>query len=147
MRAGRFAALVLAITAIAAAPAASQDLAEVRPVFRLVPDGPEALALTVCVPDGWALYAPDLPEHPTGGAGLPLRIRAGNDSVLPRAWPRPLSRSTVLGRSWIHPAGCFRAGLPAVGPEALAAGLELSWALCRADLCIPGRTVVELESS
>ncbi len=115
-----------------------------RPVFWVDSYAAPELALTVCVPSPWSLYAPDLPDHPANGVGLPLRILAGERALSPTSWPSPESRATVLGRSWIHEAGCFGASVDL--PEEAEAVTELGfrWALCRDDLCIPGRSVVAI---
>lgn len=150
MRAGRGSWLrprrALWVTAlwVTAVPSASQEREgdAARPAFDLKPRDATTVELTFRIPEGWALYAPDLPARPAAEAGLPLEIRAGGTRVAPVSWPRPVSRSTVLGRSWVHDAGLHRAVLPR-SPER-AGPLEFRWALCRSDLCIPGRSVVPL---
>lgn len=122
----------------------SSDEGAPQPVFRVESYAAPALTLTVCVPNHWSLYAPDLPDHPANGVGLPLRILAGERALFPTSWPSPESRMTVLGRSWIHEAGCFGATVDLPEKAADVTEVGFRWALCRDDLCIPGRSVVTI---
>jgi DsbC/DsbD-like thiol-disulfide interchange protein len=107
---------------------------------RVERSGGEPDALILQVPRGWRLYAPD-----PGEAGLPLRLDwllegpRGTERTAPVAadYPDPDVGTSggLLVRSY---TGTVRVSLTpprgALQPDAVRVG----WALCRADLCVPG---------
>lgn len=101
------------------------------------------VVLRLDVPEGWALYAPA-----PGTPGLPLRVSwAGDGVALPLApsWPPDEPYPTNQGAARVF-RGSVTARLPA---EALPPGVEtlaasVRWAVCRPDLCVPGRSEVEV---
>ena len=125
-----------------AGTASAQEFTEsARPAFR-AETHPEGIRLVVEVPDGWALYAPVLPGEPAVRVGLPLRIEIGGAPVVPIRWPDAVRSDTPIGPARVHPAGTLHAVLPPIpgrpGP------LQVTWALCSRDLCVPGRSRVAL---
>ena len=132
-------------------PAAAQTP---KPHFELVPgaDSEAAWRLYVDVPDGWALYAPA-----TGALGLPISARwvpsegsrAGGERAVDRATDRrPIRLDGPPGRlesSAAGPVAVYRGEVTLVldGPgPTRGRDLEVTWALCRKEMCVPGRTRV-----
>ena len=122
------------------------------PVFGAEVEG-DSVLLRFEVPEGWSLYAPVLPgpasdgtpeaaafPGPSSPAGRPLRLFHGGELLTVATWPEPVVRNTVLGPAQVHEAGrhvgWIRLGKPAVGE------IEVEWAICSQDLCVPGRTRV-----
>lgn len=112
-----------------------------EPAFRLeAPEGgrSDRWGVRVAIPEGWRLYAPDAAD-----LGRPLAARwtvAGGSSVpAGLVGPPSIPEETAAG-----PVAVYRGSVElSVGaPPPGARGLEISWALCRDDLCVPGRTTV-----
>ncbi|MBT8335133.1 MAG: protein-disulfide reductase DsbD N-terminal domain-containing protein [Gemmatimonadetes bacterium] len=114
-----------------------------EPHFELAPGTVSDVAwdLTITVPDGWALYAPD-----TGSLGLPLTAHwIPADPTLDTSEVR---LDGPPGRHESSPAGPVRVYRGRVALAIADEGsaperdLEVRWALCQANLCVPGRTRV-----
>ena len=132
-------ALALVLTGCIASPLAAQgrpDAGSVAPGFELTSAGAEGTwTLGIDIPRGWALYAPD-----TGELGLPLTARwAGEGEGVPVLLSGPPGRKEV---SAAGPVSVYRGQvrLRAQGRPGIDRTLEVRWALCREELCIPGTT-------
>lgn len=124
---------------------ATQDAASTRSVI-----------LYVTPPAGWAVYAPAsesadaAPDAEVSyGLGLPLSAEdeAGRPVSLTGARP-PELKETAWGRAHVYTtAAAFHLGAfgvdwrPVMGERRLV----VRWAICRDDLCVPGRTRVVLD--
>ena len=129
-------ALGIGIPAVAQA----QEGFRVEPTFAVYELGSGSV-LEISLPEGWRLYAPTPAGEDASQVGLPLRIVAlpSGEHFEPGQWPTPLTLETVAGRGYAYTESVD------ISLEGLPAGvsrLEVSWALCQEDLCIPGRTQV-----
>lgn len=120
---------------------ALEPSADPRPTFRLLPPAGaegESWVLEVGVPRGWRIYAPG-----SADLGLPLAAawttREGPPVPAPLIGPEPDTVATAAGPVSVH-RGLVRFSL--APPPAGVVALETSWALCRDELCVPGRTTV-----
>lgn len=114
-----------------------------EPRMSLVTPGDEREGWTLAleVPAGWRMYAP---RGEVPALGLPLTARWATSSgskEVALAGPEPTEVVTEVGRTEVHRGNIdFR-----VGPAPPAAqALEVTWALCRDDRCVPGRTRLDL---
>lgn len=100
-----------------------------------------AWRLELTVPDGWQIYAP---RTPVSSLGLPLTAhwlsRTGRSEASIDG-PEPTVRTTAAGPTAVH-RGTVTFTIAA--PRTDVVGLELEWALCRDDQCVPGRTRIDL---
>lgn len=145
-----------------AGPGGSAVPGGARPVLGLdvvTVGGDDEVLVALTPPEGWSLYSLD--AHvlfrlglATGAGtdsaengdpfqlGRPLRFRTGDGRRLaPRSLrPAPRIRSTPWGASVVHEGPVL---VELQRPEAWDGALEVEWALCRDDLCVPGRSTVE----
>lgn len=112
---------------------------------RIAPGTGGAFSLRLLVPEGWSLYT----QNP-GSLGLPLEVAwtLDGERMEPEVrWPDGVAYETPTGaaRVWREPV----AGLVTPGPPVTEArsgavlAARIRWALCRADLCVPGWSRVE----
>ena len=128
-----------AVAWVAPSPASAQESPAPRFTWVDASAGPR---IDVRLPDGWALYTQD-----TGELGLPLAAawRSEDGERL-----RPVPIRGPEGRVEHTPVGPVRVYRKRVSltlegePREDEVAVEFSWALCRSDLCVPGRTVVTL---
>lgn len=134
-------------------PAMGEPAPEIRVRWGSGPDA--GLVVRVAPPPGWSLYAPRTPTRSEAGEGagegdvgadgpllgLPLEARHPGGGILPLRGvrPEPEVRREPGGRTRVYrePVELFLA-VPDPAPTAL----DLRWAVCREDRCIPGRTRV-----
>jgi DsbC/DsbD-like thiol-disulfide interchange protein len=105
--------------------------------------GEGGVALRIQVPEGWALYTPS-----PGPLGLPLEVSWAADGVpvsLEPAWPsdEPYPSATGTARVFRGPV-VLRVAAEALPPGVGTLAASARWAVCRDDLCVPGRSDAEL---
>ena len=121
-----------------------------EPAWSIAAGGEGGFVFRVEVPEGWALYAPD-----PGELGLPLELAwvgadgsdggEGGREVRAR-WPEPREEDAAYGPARVY-RGEVRVELEPPEPRVPRPGaLEVRWAICRDDLCVPGTTELPLPS-
>lgn len=105
---------------------------------------PEGWSLTFETPPGWYVYAvADGPGAAIGPVGRPLRLswEPGGDAAEATPDAAPESLDTAWGPVRVHRDRVrFALAPPPQGSRAL----RVRWALCRADLCVPGERRLRL---
>lgn len=104
-------------------------------------DGP--WRLEIGVPSGWSLYAP---PSPLVELGLPLTaswLAGARRTAALLAGPAPIAETGAAGPTEVYRG---RVEMRVAAPAGRVDALEVRWALCRADRCVPGTTVVAAPS-